>query len=276
MSVASPSRSDAPPAAGVESTAPPAVEAVRVSKTFLLPLERRTRLKEVVLHPRRRSVYEENNALQDVSFEVEEGEFFGIVGPNGSGKSTLLKILAGIYEPDAGTTRLQGKLSPFIELGVGFNLELNARDNIRLNGTLLGLTTRELEERFDDILAFAELERFVDQKLKNFSSGMQVRLAFAIAIQVPYDILLLDEVLAVGDQAFQEKCFAYFEETRRAGKTVVFVSHDLQTMRRFCDRTLLLQGGVVQAIGPTDDVIDLYVSRVQAEAAAAPPPQPPL
>jgi len=275
MSVASPSRSDAPPA-GAESTAPPAVEAVRVSKTFLLPLERRTRLKEVLLHPRRRSVYEENHALQDVSFEVGQGEFFGVVGPNGSGKSTLLKILAGIYEPDAGTARLYGKLSPFIELGVGFNLELNARDNIRLNGTLLGLTTRELDDRFDEILAFAELERFVDQKLKNFSSGMQVRLAFAIAIQVPYDILLLDEVLAVGDQAFQEKCFSYFEETRRAGKTVVFVSHDLETMRRFCDRTLLLQGGVVQAIGPTDDVIDLYLSRVQAEAAAAPPPPEPF
>jgi ABC-2 type transport system ATP-binding protein len=267
MNVASPSRSELAGAAGT----PLAVEVTAVSKTFLIPQERQTRLKEVLLHPRHRTAYEENHALQAVSFSVTSGEFFGVIGPNGSGKSTLLKILAGIYEPDSGSTRLHGKLSPFIELGVGFNMELNARDNIRLNGTLLGLTGPELGERFNDILAFAELERFVDQKLKNFSSGMQVRLAFAIAIQVPYDILLLDEVLAVGDQSFQEKCFAYFEQTRRAGKTVVFVSHDLDTIKRFCRRSLLLEGGVVQAIGPTDEVIDTYIERVEAaESGLAP------
>src|SRR5918998_2400952 len=251
MSVASPSRSDA-----AAEGATPAVEVAGMSKTFLLPQERRTRLKEVALHPRRRTTYEENRALRDVSFTVDQGEFFGVMGPNGSGKSTLLKILAGIYDADAGTTRLHGKLSPFIELGVGFNMELNARDNIRLNGTLLGLTSRELEQRFDDILAFAELERFVDQKLKNYSSGMQVRLAFAIAIQVPYDILLLDEVLAVGDQSFQEKCFATFDRFREEGKTIVLVSHDLQAVARFCDRALLLVGGQAQAVGPAESVVD--------------------
>src|SRR5262249_2377957 len=148
--------------------------------------------------------FERNEALQELSLDVTEGEMLGIIGPNGSGKSTLLKLIAGIYRPDSGAIRVNGKLSPFIELGVGFNQELNARDNIEVNGTLLGLSQRELRARFDDILAFAELERFVDQKLKNYSSGMLIRLAYSIAIQVPFDILLLDEVLAVGDQSFQE------------------------------------------------------------------------
>ena len=259
MSVASPSRSELG-AAG----APVAIVATGISKTFEIPHERQTRLKEALLRSRQRAAFDVNHALRDVSFSVESGEFFGVVGPNGSGKSTLLKILAGIYEPDRGAARITGLLLPFIELGVGFNAELNARDNIRLNGTLLGLTGRELNDRFEEILAFAELERFVDQKLKNYSSGMQVRLAFAIAIQVPFDILLLDEVLAVGDQRFQDKCFAYFEETRDAGKTVVFVSHDLGTVGRFCSRTLYLDHGAVQALGPTDDVISLYLDRVAA------------
>src|SRR5262245_56162270 len=183
----------------------PAIEVVGVAKTFRLPHERRTTLKEYFLHPRRTG-YEEQRALEDISFRVEHGEFFGIIGPNGSGKSTLLKIIAGIYRQDAGTVQVNGLLSPFIELGVGFNPALTARDNIRINGTLLGLSKRELEQRYDAIVAFSELERFVDQKLKNFTSGMQVRLAYAIGIQVEFEILLLDEVLAVGDAAFQEKC----------------------------------------------------------------------
>lgn len=241
---------------------PAAIEVAGVSKTFRIPHEQRTYFKEYFLHPFRRPSYERNDALHDVTFSVEAGEFFGVIGPNGSGKSTLLRILAGIYVPDSGLVRVSGLLSPFIELGVGFNVELTARDNIRMNGTLAGLTKRELEERFDDILAFSELERFVDQKLKNYSSGMLVRLAYSIAIQIPFDVLLLDEVLAVGDEAFQEKCFATFDRFKEAGKTVVFVSHALDLMERFCDRCLLLHSGTVQALGPPHEVADLYRERV--------------
>ena len=178
----------------------PAIDVRGVSKTFRLPHEQRTHLKEYFLHPLRRTTYERQRALEDITFAVESGEFFGVIGPNGSGKSTLLKILAGIYRHEAGVVRVNGLLSPFIELGVGFNPELTARDNIKINGTLLGLTRKQIAQRFDEIVGFAELERFVDQKLKNFSSGMQLRLAYSIAIQVDFDILLLDEVLAVGDQ----------------------------------------------------------------------------
>ena len=238
-----------------------AIEVAGVSKTFRLPHEVRTTLKEYFLHPFRRTEYEANHALRDVTFRVDEGEFFGIVGPNGSGKSTLLKILAGIYRPNDGIVRISGLLSPFIELGVGFDDDLTARDNVRVNATLLGLPLRELDRRFEEIIAFAELERFVDQKLKNFSSGMQVRLAFSIAIQVPFDVLLLDEVLAVGDQDFQEKCFATFDRFREEGKTVVLVSHDLNAVTRVCDRALLLEQGLVQAIGPAEEIVDRYAAR---------------
>jgi ABC-type polysaccharide/polyol phosphate transport system ATPase subunit len=224
------------------------IEVSGLSKAFRLPHERRTTLKEHVLHPFDRTSYEVQRALDDVSFAVQEGEFFGIIGPNGSGKSTLLKILAGIYRQDSGTVRVDGRLSPFIELGVGFNPELSARDNVRINGTLLGLGKRELHERFDGILEFAGLERFVDQKLKNFSSGMQVRLAYSIAIQVDFDILLLDEVLAVGDAEFQEKCFATFDRFREEGKTIVFVSHDLGSVAKFCERAVWVQDGRIAAM----------------------------
>lgn len=241
-----------------------AIEVSGVSKTFALPHEQRTTLKEYFLHPLRRTTYERNEALKDVSFEIEAGQFFGVIGPNGSGKSTLLKILAGIYRANRGVVRIDGRLSPFIELGVGFNFELSARANININGTLLGFSRRELNEKFDEILEFSELERFVDQKLKNFSSGMLLRLAYSIAIQVPFDILLLDEVLAVGDQSFQEKCFATFEQFRDAGKTVVFVSHDLQSVAQFCDRALLLRNGEIEALGSAEDVIDTYHAREHA------------
>jgi ABC-2 type transport system ATP-binding protein len=235
-----------------------AIEVAGVSKSFRIPHEQRTYFKEYFLHPFRRTTYERNEALQDVTFSVEAGEFFGIFGPNGSGKSTLLRILAGIYVPDAGIVRVNGLLSPFIELGIGFNLELNARDNIRINSTLAGLTKRQLDEKFDRILAFAELERFVDQKLKNYSSGMLMRLAYSIAIQIPFDVLLLDEVLAVGDESFQEKCFATFESFKEEGKTVVLVTHALDLLTRFCDRVLLLEHGIVRAIGSPEDVVDAY------------------
>jgi ABC-type polysaccharide/polyol phosphate transport system ATPase subunit len=235
-----------------------ALEVVGVSKMFRIPHEPRTYLREYFLHPFRRTEYEPNHALKNVTFSVAPGEFFGVVGPNGGGKSTLLRILAGIYAPDSGSVRVNGLLSPFIELGVGFNPQLNARDNTLINGTLAGLTTTQIEQKFDDIIEFAELERFVDQKVKNYSSGMLVRLAYAIAIQIPFDILLLDEVLAVGDESFQEKCFATFDSFKEQGKTVVFVSHSLDLMSRFCDRVLLLEHGEIGAVGLPDDVVDAY------------------
>jgi ABC-type polysaccharide/polyol phosphate transport system ATPase subunit len=251
--------------AGIEN----AIELRGISKAFLLPHQQRTTVKEYFLHPLRRSTYEVQQALDEISFSVRRGEFFGIVGANGSGKSTLLKIIAEIYRQDSGTVEVNGLLSPFIELGVGFNPELTGRDNIKINSALLGLTRRELDERFDRIVEFSELERFIDQKLKNFSSGMEVRLAYSIAIQVDFDILLLDEVLAVGDQHFQEKCFATFDEIRAAGKTVVFVSHDLGALARSCDRALYLRDGRQQMIGAASDVIDLY-RRTETQAPEAP------
>src|SRR6266480_3002320 len=234
-----------------------AIEVAGVSKSFRIPHEQRTYFKEYFLHPFRRTTYERNDALQSVTFSVEAGEFFGIFGPNGSGKSTLLRILAGIYVPESGLVRVNGLLSPFIELGVGFNLELTARDNIRTNATLAGLTKRQLDERFEEILAFSELERFVDQKLKNYSSGMLMRLAYSIAIQIPFDVLLLDEVLAVGDESFQEKCFTTFERFREDGKTIVLVTHQFDLLRRFCDRVLLLEKGVVRVVGSPGEVIEV-------------------
>jgi ABC-type polysaccharide/polyol phosphate transport system ATPase subunit len=247
----------------------PAIEVAGVSKTFRLPHEQRTTFKEYFMHPFKRVSYETQRALDDVSFSIEEGEFFAIVGPNGSGKSTLLKILAGIYRADGGTVRVNGLLSPFIELGVGFNFELNARDNVRVNGTLLGLTKRELEQRFDDIIAFAELERFVDQKLKNYSSGMLLRLAYSIAIQVDFDILLLDEVLAVGDESFQNKSFETFDRFRAEGKTIILVTHSLGILDDFADRAMLLERGRMSAIGDPADVVAKYLAHVEAQAEVA-------
>ena len=245
-----------------------AIEAADVAKSFRLPHQQRTTLKEHFLHPFARTTYETQQALRGVTFRVRKGEFFGIVGPNGSGKSTLLKVVAGIYRQSSGTVRVKGKLSPFIELGVGFHGELNARDNVRVNGTLLGLTQREIDERFDEIMAFAELERFADQQLKNYSSGMHLRLAYSIAIQVPFDILLLDEVLAVGDAAFQKKCFATFDRFRAEGKTIVLVTHDLDVIGRFADQALLLRDGRVEHLGNPESVIRHY--REQVGVAARP------
>jgi ABC-2 type transport system ATP-binding protein len=232
-----------------------AIEVENVSKSFRIPHEQRTYVKEYFLHPFRRTTYERNDALDNVTFSVGAGEFFGIYGPNGSGKSTLLRILAGIYVADSGRVRVNGALSPFIELGVGFDLELNARDNIRINATLAGLGRRQLDEKFERILEFSELERFVDQKLKNYSSGMLMRLAYSIAIQIPFDVLLLDEVLAVGDESFQQKCFGTFDRFKDEGKTVVLVTHQLELLKGFCDRVLLLDHGVVRGVGPPAEVV---------------------
>ncbi|HEY1358458.1 MAG TPA: ATP-binding cassette domain-containing protein [Thermoleophilaceae bacterium] len=216
-----------------------------------------------------------------MTFDVEPGEFYGIVGPNGSGKSTLLKIVAGIYSADLGLVQVGGRLSPFIELGVGFRPELSARDNVILNGTMLGLSKRQLEERFDDIIAFAELDEFVDVKLKNYSTGMAVRLAFSMAIQVDADVLVLDEVLAVGDVAFQAKCYAEFDRIKGRGTTVLFVSHDMDLVKQHCDRALLLDAGRVHAVGDADEIADRYEALALEEGApgnrplALTPPSPP-
>jgi ABC-2 type transport system ATP-binding protein len=230
-----------------------------VTKRFVVPHERRNTLKERVLHPVRRSGVHRFEALNDVTFAVERGEFFGIVGRNGSGKSSLLKCLAGIYRTDAGEIYVDGRVSTFIELGVGFNPELAARDNVVMNGVMLGLSPREARGHVDEVIRFAELEEFVDLKLKNYSSGMHVRLAFSVMIQVRADILLVDEILAVGDANFQQKCFDVFFRMRDEGKTVLFVTHDMAAVQRFCHRALLLERGQIVAIGAPDEVADRYL-----------------
>jgi ABC-type polysaccharide/polyol phosphate transport system ATPase subunit len=242
----------------VSSGAPPAVSVEGVSKRFRLPHEQYHTLKERALHPFASRNFDELHAVENVTFDVAEGEFFGIVGRNGSGKSTLLKCLAGIYGVDDGRMSVRGRLSPFIELGVGFNQELTARDNVIINAIMLGLTRKQARERFDEIIAFAELEEFVDLKLKNYSSGMSVRLGFAVAVQVDADVLLVDEVLAVGDAAFQQKCFDQFDRMKAEGRTILFVTHDMGAVRRFCDRAMLLERGDMLALGDPEDISRKY------------------
>ncbi len=237
-----------------------AIKVDNVSKTFKLPHEKQSSLKGVLISRVRggNRSYESQEVLRNVSFEIKKGEFFAIVGRNGSGKSTLLKMLAGIYNPTKGSIQVEGKLTPFIELGVGFNPELTGRENVFLNGALLGFSRKEMEGMYDNIVSFAELGRFMDQKLKNYSSGMQVRLAFSIAIRANSDILLLDEVLAVGDAAFQQKCYNYFEELKARNQTVVFVSHDMGAVTRFCTRAIYIKNGDMILDGTPNDVADLY------------------
>jgi ABC-type polysaccharide/polyol phosphate transport system ATPase subunit len=242
-----------------------------VWKTFRLPHDRPSTLKQRVLHPRRSRAATTLHALQDVSFDVDKGEFFGVIGRNGSGKSSLLKCVAGIYEPTMGTIDVSGRISPFIELGVGFNPELTALDNVVVNAALLGISPAQARARFDDVIRFAELEEFVDLKLKNYSSGMYVRLGFAAAIQAQADVYLVDEVLAVGDARFQEKCFDTFRRMKREERTVVFVTHDLSAVERFCDRALLLERGEVAAIGDPREVTRVYREHNLAEEQAEAP-----
>jgi len=245
-----------------------------VSKTFRVPEERTHTLKERALHPLRRSGQHAFSALRDVSFVIERGEFFGIVGRNGSGKSTLLKCLAGIYAVDKGRIWCRGRMSPFIELGVGFNPDLAALDNVVMNGIMLGLTPKEARARYEQVIEFAELEEFQDLKLKNYSSGMYVRLAFSVAIQVDADILLIDEVLAVGDASFQQKCFDVFNRLRDEGRTIVFVTHDMGSVNRFCHRALLLERGDPVALGEPKEVADHYLAlNFDRDGAAAGPDQ---
>lgn len=237
-----------------------AISVKHIKKDFKLPHEKSNSLKSSILSLfNRRKGYEVQHALKDVSFEVKKGEFFGIVGRNGSGKSTLLKILAQIYQPTDGKVEHKGKLVPFIELGVGFNPELSGRENVYLNGALLGFTRREIDARYDDIVAFAELEKFMDQKLKNYSSGMQVRLAFSVATRAEAEILLVDEVLAVGDADFQRKCYDYFKSLKKTGKTVVFVTHSMSAVKEYCDRAILIKEGLIAFEGKADAVSDEYL-----------------
>ena len=228
-----------------------------IHKTFKLPHDQRKSLKQTLLSFKKIS-YEQQRVLNGVSLEVRKGEFFGILGRNGSGKSTLLKLLANIYEPTSGSIEINGNLTPFIELGIGFNTELSGKDNVFLNGAILGLTKKEIDEKYDEIVAFAELEKFMDQKLRNYSSGMLVRLAFAIAIQAHNEILLIDEVLAVGDINFQQKCLNVFRDLKKTGKTVILVTHDMGAVEEFCDRAVLINDGEVIASGGAKEIANSY------------------
>lgn len=237
----------------------PAIKVENVSKKFKLPHEKNTSIKSAVINfYKKNKGFEVQSALKDVSFTVEKGEFFGIIGRNGSGKSTLLKILAGIYHPTNGNVQINGKLTPFIELGVGFNPELTGRENVFLNGALLGFNRSEMSAMYEEIVEFAELEKFMDQKLKNYSSGMQVRLAFSIAIRAKSDILLIDEVLAVGDTNFQKKCFEVFAEFKKEKRTVILVTHDMSSVEQYCDRAMLINYGDVLNVGNVNEVVKQY------------------
>jgi ABC-2 type transport system ATP-binding protein len=246
-----------------------AIQVDHVSKMFKLPHEKTTTIKGAVVNfYKRNKSYEKQQVLNDISFEIKQGDFFGIVGRNGSGKSTLLKLLAGIYSPNAGNIQVHGKLTPFIELGVGFNPELTGRENVYLNGALLGFNRKEVEALYGDIVEFAELEKFMDQKLKNYSSGMQVRLAFSIAIQAKSDILVLDEVLAVGDEAFQAKCVKVFDEYKENKQTVVLVTHDMETVKKYCNRAILISDGSIIARGDPHEIAAQYSKLNQPEDVA--------
>ncbi len=231
---------------------PVVIEARGLHKSFRIPEHKVETIKERAVHPFMRIEHRELHALRDVSFDVHQGEFFGIVGRNGSGKSTLLKIMASIYRADSGRVRMAGRVAPFIELGVGVNPDLTARENAVLNGVMMGLTRREAQKRLGAVIEFAELEEFADLKLKNYSSGMMVRFAFAVMVQADADIMLIDEVLAVGDASFAQKCMDVFHERKAAGKTIVLVTHDMATVQSMCHRAMLIEEGEVRYIGDPD------------------------
>jgi ABC-2 type transport system ATP-binding protein len=266
MALSTPADHTEPAPSSSVDDAPVVIEVRGLEKSFSVPKHRIDSLKERAAHPLTRMEYRELRALRSVSFDVKKGEFFGIVGRNGSGKSTLLKILASIYRPDAGRVRIAGRVAPFIELGVGFNPELTARENCVLNGVLMGLTRREAQARLAAVLNFAELEEFVDLKLKNYSSGMLVRLAFSVMVQADADVMLIDEVLAVGDAAFAAKCMDVFRDWRAAGKTIVLVTHDMVAVQSLCHRAMLIHDGELRFIGDSDDAALNYM-RMNFEGA---------
>ena len=250
---------------------PPSIRVTGLHKSFRIPTHKVDSLKERVVRPFSARDYRELRALRGISFEIERGEFFGIVGRNGSGKSTLLKLLASIYRADAGKIEMAGRLAPFIELGVGFNTELSARENTVLNGVMMGLTPQEARDRLDAVIEFAELEEFADLKLKNYSSGMLVRLAFSLMLEVDADILLIDEVLAVGDASFQQKCADAFYNMKAAGKTIVLVTHDVEAVEAYCDRAMLIKDGEIAYIGDPGEVGRQYL-RLNFEHGGNPTP----
>lgn len=247
-----------------------AISIKSVSKSFKLPHEKQSSVKGMFINMfNSKKTYEKQRVLKDISFDIKKGEFFGIVGRNGSGKSTLLKLISQIYAPDTGSITVIGKLVPFIELGVGFNPELTGRENVFLNGALLGFSREEMEKMYDEIVEFAELERFMDQKLKNYSSGMQVRLAFSIAIRAKADILVLDEVLAVGDYNFQQKCYEYFRYLKKIKQTVILVSHDSGAIQNFCSRAMLIEKGEIKAQGSTQKILEVYANQNRTDQERA-------
>ncbi|RZI49595.1 ABC transporter ATP-binding protein [Lactococcus kimchii] len=236
-----------------------AVKVEHVSKSFRLPTEATNSLRTLLVNQLRGvKGYKEQHILKDIDFEVKKGDFFGIVGRNGSGKSTLLKIISQIYTPEKGTVSVNGKLVSFIELGVGFNPELTGRENVYLNGAMLGFSRQEIDEMYDEIVDFAELHEFMNQKLKNYSSGMQVRLAFSVAIKARGDVLVLDEVLAVGDEAFQKKCNDYFLERRDSGKTTILVTHDMGAVKKYCNKAIYIKQGLIEESGSPEKVAMRY------------------
>ena len=235
-----------------------AIKISHISKSFKLPHEKHSSLKSAAVNIFSIKKFTKFKALEDIDFEIKKGEFFGIVGKNGSGKSTLLKIMAKIYQPTSGVIKINGSLAPFIELGVGFNPELTGRENVFLSGTILGMKRRKIEEIYQDIVEFAEIGEFMDQKLKNYSSGMQVRLAFSIAVQAESGIMLIDEVLAVGDSAFQAKCINYFYKLKESSKTIVFVSHNMAIIAEFCDRVLVIDNSRALAICEPKEATRIY------------------
>jgi ABC-type polysaccharide/polyol phosphate transport system ATPase subunit len=267
---AAPAPSNRPHVPGAD--APLAIEVRNLHKSFRIPTHRIDSLKERAVRPFSPREYRELRALDGVSFEIRQGEFFGIVGRNGSGKSTLLKLLASIYRADSGTVRMAGRLAPFIELGVGFNMDLTARENIVLNGVMMGLTPQETRDRLEAMVEFAELTDFIDLKLKNYSSGMLVRLAFSVMLEADADIMLIDEVLAVGDASFQQKCADAFHERKAAGKTIVLVTHEMATVEQYCHRAMLIDGGKIQHLGDPDEVGRRYLQLnfERGDASAAP------
>lgn len=247
-----------------------AIKISNVEKSFKLPTESTNSLKRfIVNYFKGIKGYRKQDVLRDISFEVEKGDFFGIVGRNGSGKSTLLKIISQIYVPDKGTVDVNGRLVSFIELGVGFNPELTGKENVYLNGAMLGFSTKEIDQMYQDIVDFSELHDFMNQKLKNYSSGMQVRLAFAVAIQAKSDILVLDEILAVGDEAFQRKCNDYFLEAKKSDKTVILVTHSMDAVRKYCNKAILIDKGEIKIFGTPNDVANQYsLDNVQQSGSA--------